>query len=309
MKQNLYPERLLLSLDKFVQQMHRQNKADNPKLILKLVTRWTQAQPLLTKKLLQYILQSQGRIRAGTEAIAVEEIVKHRLLKEFKQDKLTLAIRTFLYQKDLKTLLERTKGHITNREQAYLINLQKELGLSNQQCQAIKNQNLVFSDSQHIRQRNRLLADRQGKYKNVEPNLALTKVVNKNLTASSSSLTLNPQPSALTKQTILPGNKRQTVTKSSQKQWTWLWLGISLLLLLFIRGFNWSRSFQLTTTSNLDVQQQKLCIDLASRQSPRMSLGEKVLTQEYNHLQTLSMISLYQGSAAFARCEFSIAKK
>ena len=56
-------------------------------------------------------------------------------------------------------------------------------------------------------------------------------------------------------------------------------------------------------------RQQKLCVDLTSRQSPRMSLGEKILTQESGNLKLQSKILLYEGSAAFARCEFAEAKQ
>ncbi|HEY9768189.1 MAG TPA: hypothetical protein V6C71_06720 [Coleofasciculaceae cyanobacterium] len=55
MKQNLYHKKLLESLNKFVQYMRALDLADNPKLVSQLVLRWTKAQPLLTKKLLEYI--------------------------------------------------------------------------------------------------------------------------------------------------------------------------------------------------------------------------------------------------------------
>ena len=316
MRQNLDPEGLLVSLDEFVQQMHLLDKADNPKLVLKLVIRWTKAQPLLTKKLFQYILQSDQKISKGEEAIAVEQIIRNRLLKEFKQDELTLAIRKLLYKQDLENFLNKTNGKITNREQAYLINLQREFGLSNQQCQAIKNNNLLSKDSQQIHQKNQLLADKQAKSKNPKKNISPTKIVNKRSKASLSSLTNNHQRSTLINQTVVTENKQPTVGKIFQSKLLWLLIGgtvlssplLSLpLLSLFINGLGWSRNSQQTTTSNLSIQQQKLCVDVTSRQSPRMSLGEKILTQELNHLQPLSRISLYEGAAAFARCEFSAA--
>ena len=69
MRQNLYPERLQLSLDTFIQRMHLLNRADNPQLVSKIAIKWTQGQPLLTKKLLQHILNSEEKIEEGEEAI------------------------------------------------------------------------------------------------------------------------------------------------------------------------------------------------------------------------------------------------
>ena len=40
-----------------------------------------------------------------------------------------------------------------------------------------------------------------------------------------------------------------------------------------------------------------------------MSLGEKLLTKEYSQLKTSGVMASYEGMAAFARCEFSIARK
>ena len=306
MKQNLYSEKLLLSLDKFIQQMQQLNKADNPELVLKLVMKWTQAQPLLTKKLLQYILQSEPRIREGEEAIAVEKTIKKRLLQEFEPDELTRGIRKLLYKKDLETLLQDTNGQITNKEQAYLLDLQEELGLTSQQCQNINSENSIFYASQHIRYTSRLLDNQAAQFKNTQPNLSLTKVINKSSSSSPSIRQNNYQQPTL----VVPGNKqptiKPTINKSFQKKWLWLLLGIPFFL--SIKAFDLSSNPKPTIVTNSSVLQQKLCVDLSTRQSPRMSLGEKLLTQEYHHLKPLSTISLYEGGAAFARCEFSAAK-
>ena len=56
--------------------MHLLDRADNPKLIFQLAIKWTKGQPLLTKKLLQYLLESKQKIIVGQEAIAVERYCK-----------------------------------------------------------------------------------------------------------------------------------------------------------------------------------------------------------------------------------------
>ena len=58
-----------------------------------------------------------------------------------------------------------------------------------------------------------------------------------------------------------------------------------------------------------NFQQQKLCIDLQTRESPRMSLGEKLLTKDYSNLSDSGSMALYEGANAFARCEFSAAEQ
>ena len=145
MERNIYPKNLLVSLDEFVQQMHRLNKADNPKLVSQIITKWTKAQPLLTKKLLQYVLESKQKISLGEEAYTVEKIVRNRLIKEFKQDELTFNIRKFLYTKDLISLIKKTQGNIATKEKIYLKSLQNEFGLSDRQCQLINNYYLPFN--------------------------------------------------------------------------------------------------------------------------------------------------------------------
>ena len=143
MKPNIDLKKFLASFDEFVQQMRKLDKADNPKLVLKEVIGWTKGQPLLTKKLLQYILQSQQKIGAGKEIIAVEKIIRKRLVKEFKKDNLTLDIRELCYRKDLETIYQKNNGLIESQKERYLQKSQLELGLSNQQCKTITEQYIV----------------------------------------------------------------------------------------------------------------------------------------------------------------------
>ena len=312
MQQNLFPEKLLQSLDKFVQQMHRLNKADNPKLIVKIVTNWTQAQPLLTKKLLQYILQSEQKICRGQERIAVKKIILNKLIKEFEQDKLTLEIRKRLYEEELNTIIKCKKSVITNKDRNYLIKLQNKLGLSTQQCQAIKKEVLIIKNSQAFRQNNELVDDqkvkyKQAKYKQAKSNSFPAQAANKNSTDNTSSKTINHQQARFTNQKVFIKNKQSEMANLQPKKWSWLLLGVPLLS-LFIKGFGWNKNSQLNIANNHSLQQQDICVDLTSSQSPRISLGDKLLSQEYNHLQPQSKITLNEGIAAFSRCEFVTAK-
>ncbi|WP_019507991.1 ABC transporter substrate-binding protein [Pleurocapsa sp. PCC 7319] len=307
MQQNLFPEKLLQSLDEFVQQMHRLNKADNPKLIVKIVTNWTQAQPLLTKKLLQYLLQSEHKICRGQERIAVKKIILNKLIKEFEQDKLTLEIRKRLYQEELNTVIKCDKSIITNKDRYYLIKLQNKLGLSTQQCQAVKKQILTIKSSQAFRQNNDLFDNQKVKCKQVKSDFYKAQTTNKKSIETTSDPTSNYQQVRFTNQKVFIENKQSDVVKLQPKKWSWLLLGIPFLS-LFIKGFGWNKNSQLNIANNHSLQQQDICVDLTSSQSPRMSLGNKLLSQEYNHLQPQSKITLNEGIAAFSRCEFSTAR-
>jgi branched-chain amino acid transport system substrate-binding protein len=299
MQQKLYPEKLQVSLDTFVQRMYLQNWADNPKLVSKIVVKWTQGQPLLTKKLLQYLLQSEARIDEGEEALSVEKVIRNRLLKEFKQDELTLTIRKLLYKKDLQNLLEVTDSQLSQNDQLYLLKIQKSLGLTNQQCQGINIEKLGLNTYFSLYQKSKNISELDNTYKlyNTEDNHLIH--LESAIIYEQSDLVLQ----SLLEPEIQP---QPTKSKSSTKKW-WLLLLWTPFLFLSLKGFGWLRQYQISAQSNSNSEPQKLCVDLTSRQSPRMSLGEKLLTKE-NQLNPSSNLNLYQGMAAFARCEFSAAQ-
>lgn len=299
MKQNKHSENKLVSFGEFIRKMRLSNKADNPELVLKLAVGWTKRQPFLTKKLLQYILESSQHIALGKETIAVEKIVRERLVKEFKQDKLTLGIRTFLYQKKLDNILKQTDKSNKIIDQNYLKDLQKELGLTDEQCRFVRKR-LLRLELQQVASKSGLI--------NIEPE-------NRELARQSQNsqeiVSLNKQnsQSQLDSQLSKKENIQLTPEKSfnNNKKWFWLLLILPILFLL-LRGLN-ERSDRLETASKFLTEQQNLCIDISSRSSPRMSLGEKILTPEHSNLKSQSKIPLYEGSAAFARCEFASAKQ
>ncbi|VEP18356.1 ABC transporter substrate-binding protein (modular protein) [Hyella patelloides LEGE 07179] len=300
MGQNSHSENLSVHLDEFTQQMHRLGKSDNPTLISKIVMRWTKGQPLLTKKLLQYILQSKQKIAQGKEALVIEKIIRNRLLKEFKQDDLTLSIRKLLYKVNLEEALKITNGKITDNEQVYLSELQKELGLSNLQCQTIFNSLAGFDDLPDIDPDEQVIIDRKSQRKRITQGNNQQKGYN----IKSSDLLIHQ--TALSP-TFDLDSKYKRKGNIFRKPW-FLLLVFILVFYLLTRSINWNQSFQSNIATESLTQQQKQCVDLTSRQSPRMSLGEKLLTQEYNHLQPKSVMPLYEGSSAFARCELVIAK-
>ena len=306
MKQNFYPVKPLLSREKFIQEMYRLNKADNPKLVLMLVMKWTQGQPLLTRKLLQDVLRSKSRISQGQEALTLQRMVRNLVINEFNQDELTLKIRKFLYTKDVENVLRKANGRVTQKEQAYLLNSQKQLGLSDKQCQFIIHKNQRVKSKRYIGQSNGnsniVLARR-----NSELNYSPFQVNNPDLPLSSSTITVKHSEPAFTSQTYVVKNKGFSLKKLLHNKWLLLLLSIPFLTLC-IKAWDWSRNNPPSITTNLSIEQQKLCVDITSRQSPRMSLGEKLLTQEHNHLPLSSTMALYEGTAAFARCQFSTAQ-
>lgn len=306
MRQNLFPEKLLQSLDKFIQQMHRLNKADNPKLIVNIVTSWTQAQPLLTQKLLNYILESEQKICRGEERKAIKKIIINKLLKEFEHDKLTLEIRKRLYQEELNTLIKDNSTLIDNQYSVYLLKVQEKLGLSTQQCHIIKQKILELKASPFFNQNSSVFNKTQAEYKQAESNFYTTKIIDENTIEATSSLAINYQRSRFTNQTVFHTNKQLDKVKYQPKRWTWLLLGIPFLS-LFIKGFGWNIYSQLNS-NNDNYTQQDLCVDLTTSQSSRISLGDKLLSPDYNHFQPSTTIALNQGIDAFSRCEFSIAK-
>jgi branched-chain amino acid transport system substrate-binding protein len=296
MERDLYSEKLSVSSDNFVQQMHLLNRADNPKLVFQLVIKWTKGQPLLTKTLLQYVLESDQKIVMGREAITVEKIVRNRLIKDFKQDELTLLIRKLLYGKDLISLLRKTHGEVTDRERIYLANLQSELGLSDKQVQTIERQCVQTFTSSRIQithQSKTSTSKERDDSENSYQDLILLIEKSPIYHQLNTELSLNPKP------------KKSNKTNFFVKNW-WLCLLIPLLF-LSVRNLGWQRNSQTTTAADVDFS-ETTCVNLTKNKSPRMSLGEKLLTKKYSYLEPSIQAILYEATAAFARCEYSLAQ-
>jgi|GEM_PF-605769 len=302
MSPKIYSENLQLSLDTFTQRMYLLNKADNPELIANIVLRWTEAQPLLTKKILQYLLYLEKRVAVGEETRAVKKVIKNNLLKEFKHDNLTLKIRKSLYQQDLEKILEETNYSIDSNTDIYLANSQKNLGLSDLECQSIQNEYPIVGRSQN-----------QSKYKkyqneNYSESIDLQLLLEDH-TQANSDFADDPNYVPNFDQESFSGKNQQFFNNSIfSKNWLGLLLAIPLLF-IGIKSFPPLTNSAKSISKYSDIQQQKLCVDLRSRQSPRMSLGEKLLTKDFSHLNTSGRTALYEGANAFARCEFSAAKQ
>ena len=295
MKRDLYSQELSELLDKFVREMYRLNRADNPKFICQLVTKWTKGQLLLTKKLLQYLLELNKKISLGQEAAVVEKIVRTRLIKEFKQDELTLPIRQLLYAKDLVRLLTRTGGKPSHSDRTYLGKLQRKLGLSVGQCQSIEKQYL-------------------------RAQLSVKLKVNK----SSSIVRIEPEPDELHdsfhdliellenapiyQELIAENRSPQQVLKSTEvrkfnkRQFWWICPIVPFLFLVF-RQIDWQKSSRSVTANNVKLTSH--CID--NPISPQMSLGSKLLSPS-DSSQSDSQINLYQATTALTNCEYEVAR-
>lgn len=290
MQQNIYSKDLLVSLDKFERQMYRLNRADSPEVVVHIVTKWTKAQPLLTKKLLQYVLESKQKIALGDEAHTVEKIVRTRLIKEFKQDELTLNIRKLLYAKDLIGLINRTRGNISTREKKYLQNLQNELGLSNRQCQSINNRCLLSG----------LLANSSNKKKEYQDNY-------RDLISLVESPSLDNRFNTVNTALFFDSPKAISNNLLKTKKF-WLAIIAFLLTILLFNSFQNNSTWQKITT--VDAESREGCTNLTNSKSSRMSLGGKLLTQKYRYsrLPPDSKVALYEATAAFGQCEYSTAK-
>lgn len=307
MKQNIHSDNKLVSFREFVRQMHLLNKADDPELVLKLVVGWTKGQPFLTKKLIQYVLQSPQKIPLGKETIAVEKIVRERLIKEFKQDNLTLGIRFFLYQKQLEKFLKQTENRNKIAEQDYLKALQKELGLSDKQCRTIRKR-ILDSELKQVINKSLITIENKNGELALESERERIEKVNSNLSPEIADLAKPTSQTPLNSQLIKRQNYPQITKTAISNKLFWLFIFFPLLFLL-IKGLNTNKEDRLQIATESITNQQNVCVDLSSRQSPKMSLGEKILTQEYSNLKPQSKIPLYEGSAAFARCEFASAKQ
>ena len=300
MTRNLYPEKLQLSLDAFIRRMELLNRADNPRLVARIVTKWTQEQTLLTKNLLQYVLQSESRINEGEEASAVEKIIRNRLLKEFKQDELTLNIRKKIYRKDVENLSTIRNGRLEPKDWLFLTKIQKDLGLTDKQARLINNDKITLNGYLSLK-----YGDRTASYKNSIHKMSFVPAIN---SASWDTSDICEQ-SELVTQTFYESPIERQPQRPYRLKWLLLFLWTPFLFLSF-KGINWTRENQSVAINNPNLEQQKLCVDLTSRQSPRMSLGEKLLTEgkKYSQLDSAGVMAAYEGMAAFARCEFSVAQ-
>ncbi|MGD1918618.1 MAG: hypothetical protein ACFCAD_06855 [Pleurocapsa sp.] len=248
MRQDLRSGRLQISLDTFIQKMELLNKADNSKLVSKIVIKWTQGQTLLTKKLLQYILQSEPRINEGEEASAVEQVIRNRLLKEFKKDNLTLAIRKKLYQKDLENLLEVKEEILQEEDKLFLYKIQKSLGLTNKQAQIINNSKVQFNNYIYNRP-NKYLIDYQN-------NINRLSAKNSDSSLLTKPLDISEQSNLIIQSFTKPEIEHQAKKKSDIIWWLLFWIP---LLLLSAKGFDWvkkrthnsKQQFRFRTTKTL----------------------------------------------------------
>ena len=298
MKRDLSSQKLLIPSDNFIQQMHLLDRASDPELIFQLVIKWTKGQPLLTKKLLHYVLEFPQKIVEGQEAVTVERIVRNRLIKEFKQDELTLSIRKVLYGKDLFGLLKKTQGKITSRERIYLENSQRELGLSDSQVQIIEQYLQTYASTKAgiVRQ---------------PKQYAMVKSNNQN-TADDSYQDLilliekSPLYPQLNAESAIVGRQNKLNWSSLLKKSWLLCLAIPLLLLL-VKNWGRERDIQPIISSDISLAEGS-CSNLDDNDSPRVSLGDKLLTEKHSYPETSTKAILYEATAAFSQCEYSTAK-
>ena len=286
------PERLA-SWDKFVQQMSATNQVDRPEMVVRLVVRWTKAQPLLTKKLLQYILAEERKIAFGKEAAIVEKVIRNRLIKEFKHDELTLPIRKLLYIKDLTALLKKTRGKLDKQSQIYLENIQAELGLSDRHCLAIKKSYLASISAENKQAYAEKLIPLEPTQKERDSYQDLVELIEN-----------SPIYDRLT--AIEPPKTQKQRTNWSKP--TFLWLGVIFCCLLWLGIKNFQEN---TKESKIEADvalQDNNCVNSIGFDSPRMSLGEKLLTQnKYSYFPIASKIALYEAAASFERCDYEAA--
>jgi len=298
MKHSLYSQELLKSLDDFVREMHGLDLADNPQLVSQLAIKWTRGQPLLTKKLLQYILESDSKISRGREAVRVEKTIRQRLLKEFKHDELTLPIRKILYVKDLARLLTKSQGMIGDREQIYLTRIRQELGLSSQQGENIQGQyskSKLTADNKNNKQQSVLKGIRSESHK--IDNAAFQDLVNL--------LERSPIYEELLATNNID-NRPQKISSSAgflPDKSFWFCLAVPFLLLI-IKAVSIRQNSE-AVTSAIDVKTNSHCSNKID--SAQMSLGEKLLTQD-RQLQSAAKVAFYEASTALSKCQYTTAQ-
>ena len=302
MNRSLYSQDLSKSLKNFVREMHRLDLADNPQLVFQLAIKWTGGQSLLTKKLLKYILESKTKIRYGQEAARLEKVIRQRLLKEFKHDDLTLSIRKIIYVKDLARISIKSQGKIGDREQIYLTKIQQQLGLSPQQGKNIQAQYLkskLTVEKQKGKQQNTDVETHS--QTNISDNDAFQELI--------SLIEKSPIYDELLAQNTVSNHSLQKTPKLTgllRSKYFWLCLATPFLLLIARTFFplNVNQSDRVVTAAD-DTQPNSYCS--SQIESLQMSLGEKLLTP-YEQLPSAAKIAVYEASAAFSKCQYTIAQ-
>ncbi|EKU98300.1 hypothetical protein Lepto7375DRAFT_7575 [Leptolyngbya sp. PCC 7375] len=93
-----------------------QGKAEQPETVLQEILRWTGGQPFLTQRLCQLVVDSDGVIAAGSEAVAIDGLVNTRLIDSWEtQD----------HQEHLKTIRQRLLDD--ERKAGYLLELYRQI--------------------------------------------------------------------------------------------------------------------------------------------------------------------------------------
>ncbi|NEQ53235.1 MAG: signal transduction histidine kinase, partial [Leptolyngbya sp. SIO3F4] len=93
-----------------------QGKAEQPEVVLREILRWTGGQPFLTQRLCQLVVDSDGVIAAGGEAVAIDGMVNARLIDSWEtQD----------HQEHLKTIRQRLLDD--ERKAGYLLELYRQI--------------------------------------------------------------------------------------------------------------------------------------------------------------------------------------
>ncbi|MEL6493972.1 MAG: ABC transporter substrate-binding protein [Cyanobacteria bacterium J06623_7] len=301
MKRDLFPQQMALVFDRYLRQMQSSNLIADPEAVAKAILYWTKGQPLLTKKLFQYILDSPRTIPQGEEVPIVEQLIINRLIKEFKQDELTLHIRKLLYAKDLVRLLIRTGEKIGSKEATFLVKKQQKLGLSRQQAERIKASYLSSQLSV------RLKTTRTGKNSVVrveplaedfDPELDLISLLENSPIYQELLTTENSTPEKVT-----PPPKRHL---RNQKLW---WIGASIpLLLLGFKLTNWQYHSGMVTATDETGQTELDRNCLAVPQSSYMSLGTRLLTSPKLLSTAPDLDNWQRATTAFAQCEYETAQ-
>ena len=169
-------------------------------------------------------------------------------------------------------VIKKNKGLLEPQAERYLQKSQLELGLSTQQCKIIT--------EQYIESNFRYTTSYFSKKNNRTKNNNKSNQYQFKQQGKSKSLFLSPK----------------------------LWFLLLILLIPITIILNWQRDFKFIKTVD-SSHKKNVCVDLNSRQSPRMSLGEKLLAQDYQNVRSQSMVTLYEGVASFARCEYSTASE
>ncbi|MEO0835203.1 MAG: ABC transporter substrate-binding protein, partial [Cyanobacteria bacterium J06642_3] len=196
-------------------------------------------------------------------------------------------------------LLTKKGGTLNSEEKTYLKNLQQELGLSKQQGNIIREEYL--RSVTQVNNVNSLSVNSLSEFNSEHHSLATKD--------SYDDLILLLENSPIYDQ-LAPANTlaQSTNQKSHLVRWINLKnLGLLLLIpLLFfvVRQFNRQPDRTNSVTNSLPTEAK--CAQLNTIQSPRMSLGDKLLTdsQKYNNLDPSSKITLYQAIAAFSNCQY-----